>query len=219
MKEEICEDRESRLFPALTIAVIVIVIELLPGRLRLMPRWFPVSAGLLLVIMTLVAERVSIRSVWARVERTGFFIFGAFIMGLILFELTQLLYSMATGKGELTGLTLLSSAIAVWLTNVVIYALAYWQTDRGGPMGRAVDWQGRADFSFPRGEEGDGVPPDWQPTFPDYLYLAFNTATAFSPTDALPLTIRAKMMMMSESIISLVIVIAVAARAINILGS
>ena len=118
-----------------------------------------------------------------------------------------------------TGIQLLASSVAAWALNVLLFSLAYWRLDRGGPEARANHANTRPDWLFPQQSVPEYVPPDWYPTFVDYLFLAFDTATAFSPTDALPLTSRAKVLMMLQSTISLVTVIAVAARAINILGS
>ena len=107
----------------------------------------------------------------------------------------------------------LVTSIALWLANVLYFALSYWQLDRGGPDGRAAGRKELADFSF-AAEERDA---SFQPAFADYLFDAFTTSTAFSPTDTLPLTRRAKMLMMVQSAISLVTLVVVAARAINIL--
>ena len=98
-------------------------------------------------------------------------------------------------------------------------SLAYWLIDRGGPEGRESGWKGWSDFSFTRGDPSEGMPVGWQPIFADYFALAFNTSLAFSPTDVLPLRPRAKVLMVVQSFISLITVIAVGARAINILGS
>jgi hypothetical protein len=118
------------------------------------------------------------------------------------------------------GLHLLSSSIAVWATNVLMFSLLFWQLDRGGPALRASATPNRPDWIFPTDDaEPDAAPPDWRPGFIDYLFLGFSTATAFSTTDALPLTGRAKLAMMTESSISLVTLVVVAARAINILGA
>jgi hypothetical protein len=156
---------------------------------------------------------------WARAERYA----AAVVLPLsICFELTLLalvVRDMARPHPSLNGLTLLTTSVAVWTTNVLVFALAYWQIDRGGPAGRAAGFHGRADFSFSHGDPSDNFPADWSPVFADYLALAFNTSAAFSPTDVIPLTPRAKMMMTVQSIISLVTVIAVGARAINVLGS
>ena len=97
--------------------------------------------------------------------------------------------------------------------------MTYWRLDRGGPEPRANGRSTKPDWLFPQEGLPEYVPADWHPTFIDYLFLEFDTATAFSPTDDLPLTSRAKLLMMLESTISLVTIIAVVARAINILGS
>ena len=126
---------------------------------------------------------------------------------------------MVRRSGELTGLQLLSSSIAVWAANVLIFSIAYWRTDRGGPEARVNGVNRRPDWLFPQQGVPEDIPPDWRPTFIDYLFLSFCTATAFSPAEAQPLTSRAMLLLMLESVISLITVIAVAARAINILGS
>jgi len=146
----------------------------------------------------------------------AFFVAGGFGTA---YNLEYLLAEMVRRSGEITGLQLLTSSIAVWVSNVLIFSLAYWRTDRGGPEARANERSTRADWLFPQqGKEEEDL-RDWGPTFVDYLFIAFCTATAFSPTDALPLTPRAKLLMMLESMISLVTIVAVAARAINILGA
>jgi uncharacterized membrane protein len=99
--------------------------------------------------------------------------------------------------------------------NVLTFSLLYWQIDRGGPASLAKK---RRDWLFPQ-EVAEDVVPKWRATFVDYLYLGYSTATAFSSTDVSPMTSRAKLLMMLESAISLVTTVAVAARAINILGS
>ncbi|WDT71833.1 MAG: hypothetical protein MPW17_03020 [Candidatus Manganitrophus sp.] len=122
-------------------------------------------------------------------------------------------------SSEIGGLQLLASGIAVWVNNVLAFSLLYWQIDRGGPEPRLNDGGKRPDWLFPQTGVPDQAPPDWRPTFVDYLFLSFSTATAFSTTDAVPLTSRAKMLMMIESAVSLITLVVVASRAINILGS
>ncbi|HAR96504.1 MAG TPA: hypothetical protein DCR97_11165, partial [Deltaproteobacteria bacterium] len=121
------------------------------------------------------------------------------------------------------GLQLLASSISVWVSNVFVFSLLYWQIDRGGPEARvrgAGNAGTRPDWLFPQeGAPAEDVPPGWKPAFVDYLFLGYSTATAFSTTDVMPLTSRAKLLMMLESTISLATIVVVAARAINILGS
>jgi hypothetical protein len=112
---------------------------------------------------------------------------------------------------------LLRAGIHMWCMNVIVFALWFWQLDGGGPIGRRLhpDGGGARDFLFPQQtlEEARG----WQPGFLDYLYLAYTNATAFSPTDAMPLSNWAKILMLVQSAASLLLAIMVVARAVNIL--
>jgi hypothetical protein len=113
---------------------------------------------------------------------------------------------------------LLRAASALWVTNVLVFALWYWKLDAGGPLQRDRN-RGRADssFLFPQMLSQDRQHASWSPHFMDYLFLAFNTSTAFSPTDTAVLSRWAKLGMMLQSLISLTIVALLAARAVNIL--
>jgi hypothetical protein len=115
---------------------------------------------------------------------------------------------------------LLASGAAVWATNVIAFGLWYWEFDRGGPVERTVGGgtMRPPDFLFPQmGLERDLVPPDWEPHFIDYLYLSFTNATAFSPTDVMPMARWAKCTMAVQSGVALLVGVLVIARAINIL--
>jgi hypothetical protein len=114
--------------------------------------------------------------------------------------------------------TLLRAATALWITNVLVFALWYWKLDAGGPLMREGR-RGRLEssFLFPQMLGEDGGDPSWSPHFMDYLFLAFNTSTAFSPTDTAVLSRWAKAGMMLQSLISLTVVALLAARAVNIL--
>ncbi|MGB6843473.1 MAG: hypothetical protein WBE09_01135 [Candidatus Acidiferrales bacterium] len=113
---------------------------------------------------------------------------------------------------------LLRAAAALWISNVFVFALWYWKLDAGGPLGR--DTAGSkfdSSFLFPQVLRPDNPDPNWSPQFMDYLFLAFNTSTAFSPTDTAVLSRWAKFGMMVQAIISLAIIALLAARAVNIL--
>ena len=113
---------------------------------------------------------------------------------------------------------LLRAGIHLWCMNVLVFALWFWQLDGGGPLERRVHPPKRArDFLFPQQTFEEDSYGRWQPTFIDYLYLAYTNATAFSPTDAMPLSRWAKALMMVESAASLLLAITVVARAVNIL--
>jgi hypothetical protein len=210
---------ESRVFPALAVVALVALIALLPAYYRVMPEWFLFAAGAAFVAPMLLGGFASTNPLWAAVERNAVVIVAVAVTVIEVIVVARLVSDIVGGHQEISPIALLSTAVAIWATNVIVFALIYWQLDRGGPRGRSTGWSGRADLTFSHGEPSDGMPADWQPLFADYLFLAFTTSTAFSPTDTLPLTRRAKMLMMAQSAISLVTIVIVAARAINVLGT
>jgi uncharacterized membrane protein len=117
----------------------------------------------------------------------------------------------------LTARRLLVAGALVLTTNIITFGLLYWQLDSGGPAGRASDPVPYPDFQFPQTAASGLAAPGWQPGFHDHLYLAFTSAVAFSPTDTLPLTGRAKTLMALQSVISLSVLVVVLARVVNIL--
>jgi hypothetical protein len=199
---------------------VLLLLAILPGRVRLFAPWVPWVVAIALLLPMGATAATSSRAFWVRVERVSTVVFALVIAALTLDTLVYLVGSMVSRSTELGGLELLASSIGVWVTNVVAFSLLFWQIDRGGPGGRSVAGTPRPDWLFPQPEAPvEEVPPGWKPAFVDYLFLAFSTATAFSATDALPLTPRAKLLMMVESSISLATIVVVASRAINILGS
>lgn len=116
------------------------------------------------------------------------------------------------------GRELIITAINIYLTNIIIFGLWYWEMDGGGPGERRQIISHAKDFLFPQDQNPSYRYPGWQPTFIDYLYLSATNGMAFSPTDTLPMSRRAKMLMLGQATISLVAVALVAARAVNILG-
>ncbi len=113
---------------------------------------------------------------------------------------------------------LITSGALIWLTNVLIFGLWYWQTDRGGPGRRAAGRDGPPDFLFPQMSDDRIQQPNWRPLFIDYLYLSLTNALALSPTDTLPLSRMAKSIMGLQSLVSLVTIGLIIARAVNILS-
>jgi uncharacterized membrane protein len=124
---------------------------------------------------------------------------------------------LVRGRAGEDAAPLLSTGAAIWLTNIIAFALWYWQFDRGGPAARAHARHKLPDFQFVQMQSPELVGPDWEPQFVDYLYLSFTNATAFSPTDVMPLSRWAKLTMLTQSLVSLVTVALVIARAVNIL--
>lgn len=134
--------------------------------------------------------------------------------------LARLVDRLVNGNTGL-GRDLLAQAAGVWVTNLVVFALSYWELDRGGPLGRAGARPAPAhpDLWFPQdADAASAAPADWAPAFVDYLFVSVTTSTAFSPTDTMPLTARAKLLMAAQGLLSLLTVGLVAARAVNILS-
>jgi uncharacterized membrane protein len=130
--------------------------------------------------------------------------------------LTALIASLLSGQ-EKSGGELLLKGATIWSTNIVTFGLLFWELDRGGPIRRGRPHPPPRDFQFPQDENPALAEPSWHPRLADYVYISFTNAIAFSPTDAMPLTRRMKMMMLTESAISATTVLLVAARAVNIL--
>jgi hypothetical protein len=210
---------EPRWPVVLSLLAVIVLLALLPERLMLFPGWFLCVVGIAVLAPMAAVGLTAARGRWLRIERTNTLLFVVVAEVGTLANLANLIGAMVHRSVEISGLQLLESSIAVWLTNVLMFSLLYWQIDRGGPEARANDASTRPDWLFPQSGAGEDAPPGWRPTFVDYLFLGFSTATAFSPADVLPLTSRAKLLMMLESSISLATIVVVAARAINILGS
>jgi hypothetical protein len=141
------------------------------------------------------------------------------IITLINFQsLFGVLRALLYGAKGATGQSLLIDALNIWLTNIVVFALWFWNIDRGGSAARGLQRQPIADFLFPQMNVDCPGHATWSPGFFDYVFVSFTNATAFSPTDTLPLSVRAKLLFMVESSASLLTVGLVAARAVNILS-
>jgi hypothetical protein len=130
--------------------------------------------------------------------------------------LLALIASVLTGH-ERNGGELLFKGITIWSTNVITFGIGYWALDRGGPIRRREPDPPPPDFQFPQMENPQLAEPGWHPRLFDYVYVSFTNAIAFSPTDAMPLTRWAKVLMLTESAASAITVLLVAARAVNIL--
>jgi hypothetical protein len=139
------------------------------------------------------------------------------VIGLAnLFSLVVLIGSLLAAD-EKSGAALLVKGFAIWGTNVITFGLLYWELDGGGPEVRRSEPAALRDLQFPQMENPQLAQPGWQPHLIDYIYVSFTNSIAFSPTDAMPLSHRAKLLMLCESAISALAVLLVAARAVNIL--
>jgi len=163
----------------------------------------------------LAVHLASAKQRWFQLENAAITIFLAAAGFGIVLDLKDLFKAMVQPPFGLTGLQLLNSSISLWASNILMFSIAYWWIDRGGVESRVSGVQQMPDWRFPREDEDDGAPRPWQPSYVDYLFLGFCTATSFGPTEAMPMTPRAKLLMMAESLISLVTVLAIASRAIG----
>jgi hypothetical protein len=151
-----------------------------------------------------------------QVHRTLQGLFGLVVIGNAI-GLAVVVLSLLTQKPH--GAQLLATAVVVWFTNVIVFGLWFWTLDGGGPVQRALHNRELRDFQFPQDENPQLAASDWYPRLEDYTYIAFTNAIAFSPTDAMPLKRWAKWLMALESALSVVAILVVAARAVNVIGS
>jgi hypothetical protein len=210
---------ESRWPPALTILVVLLLMALLPGHVYKMPVWVSYVAAIAVLVPMAAVALTNGSMLWLRIERAMIIFLASVYVANTIAELADMIGVVTLHPSGDNAFSLLSSSVAIWVANVLTFSLLYWQIDRGGPHARASHLDVRPDWVFPQPATAEDLPPDWRPVFFDYLYLGYNTATAFSPTDALPLTHRAKILMMVESTISLLTMVIVLSRAINIIPS
>jgi hypothetical protein len=204
---------------AITTAIAIGLQVAVPDKLVLVsPSWIlPAAQGALLIaLVTVNPHRIDLES---KIMRSMSLVLAALLTLANGWSVARLAIGITQGTmGHTAGQLLITGAV-IWLTNVVAFALWYWDFDRGGPVARALNLKDRyPDFQFVQMiSPQEMVPPDWEPAFLDYLYLAFTNATAFSPTDVMPLSRWAKVAMTVQSIISIVTVALVVSRAVNIL--
>jgi uncharacterized membrane protein len=208
---------EARWQAALAVAVAVALQYPLRGRLALVhPFWLlPTLQGLLLILLVMAnPHRINNES---RAIRLLSLALAALLSLANAWSVVRLVVGLVQGtEGENAGPLLITGGI-IWLINVIVFALWYWEFDRGGPVARANADRMYPDFQFVQMASPGLAPPDWEPEFADYLYLSFTNATAFSPTDTMPLSRWAKLGMTIQAAISIVTIALVVARAVNIL--
>lgn len=197
--------------------LVAIVLQLLlPDRYVLGSRYTLIVAEILLLIaMSFTTPKEQIfKSLSRRINVFLLIIITSLANGYSLVEVThRLLQSGRIANGR----ELILTAINIYLTNIIIFGLWYWEMDAGGPGQRLLAAKHDQDFLFPQNQNEDFKHPHWRPTFVDYLYVSSTNAMAFSPTDTMPLSRRAKLLMLSQATLSLIAVALVAARAVNIL--
>lgn len=205
--------------PQLTVVAAIVLQLLLPDRLVAGPKWIlPALEGLMLVALVIASpQRLEAPHSVRRVLTLCLTAIVSIANGISLVLLAHLLLNRGLSNGN-QGHQLIIAGSEIWLTNVMIFSLWYWELDRGGPGVRAAGLDGRPDFQFPHmTDEVAALYPGWRPQFADYLYLSLTNAAALSPTDTMPLSVAAKMIMGFQSLISLVTIGLVVSRAVNIL--
>jgi uncharacterized membrane protein len=208
------------LWPAQATVLAAIVLQLtLPERLTVGPAWLvPSLEGALLIGMFFASPmRLEHENALRRWAVSGLTAFVSAANIYSLGALTHYLLHHELLKEKHTPRDLIVAGVLIWLTNFLIFALWYWQIDRGGPGRRAAGNDGPPDFLFPQMSDDRIEPRDWRPQFVDYLYVSLTNATAFSPTDTLPLTPIVKIIMGVQSLVSLVTLGLIISRAVNIL--
>jgi hypothetical protein len=201
---------------AAVLAVIVLTV-LLPHSLIVRPRWGVPIVECILLVAVIIADPGKIDRVSPRVRGLSISLI-VILVATTLWCTTQLIVQLVRGGvATQSGGALLAAGGIVWLSNCIAFGLLYWELDGGGPAARAHGLPDHPDFAFPQQLSPELAPADWRPRFVDYLYLGFTSATAFSPTDVMPLRPWNKIAMMAQSTISLVLLGLVIARAVNVL--
>jgi hypothetical protein len=209
---------EQRWPVTLSVVAAVVLQVLLPDNLtKPLPHWLlPALVGALAVALT-IANPV-------RIERRGPVVRAAAVGLIVLISAANAVSAVLLIRAIIETLPatahaapLLASGANIWATNVIAFALWYWEFDRGGPVHRSEGLRQHPDLLFPQMSSPEFAPVDWEPHFVDYLYLSFTNATAFSPTDVMPLARWAKLTMAVQSAVSLGVGALVIARAVNIL--
>jgi uncharacterized membrane protein len=205
---------EPRWPASVALVVCVALYVLLPNRLVVGPHWLlPVLVALPLGPLSARRHRHPDESVWIR--HAVIFLIALVTLANVT-SMVLLVHHLLVSRVS-QGRKLIYSAVAVWLTNVIVYGLWFWEVDRGGPHRRASGEKLLPDLQFPQMENPQLAPEHWRPHFTDYLYTSFANGTSFAPADAMPLSFRMKVLFTTESVVSLVTIAVVAARAVNIL--
>jgi uncharacterized membrane protein len=222
--------RAEHRWPAVAALLVLLTLYLLLPN-SVLPTWLRliivgVGLALLVPVLALNPHRLTRETQWSRVISVGQALLLVLANQYALVHLTIQLVS----TGPKDGSSLLVAALQVWVSNVIAFALVYWELDRGGPVARRHDERSElpfADFRFPQDEDHDAIEEvaarssermDWTPSFLDYLYFSGTNSMAFSPTDTMPLSHRAKALMLLESFGGFVMLALVIAHAVSQLG-
>ena len=219
--EEIAERnyRVDRWPASLAIVICIALYIVLPSYLTIKPEWLIPALEIVPLITLSITHRHRHpgEPKWTRFVTIGMIaLINLANIVSVIFLVHRLLYPTKS-LGVSAGRELIFSAVLIWVTNVIIFGLWFWELDRGGPAVRGTRQEGWPDFQFPQMENPKLAQPGWHPRYLDYLYVSLTNSAAFSPTDAMPLTRRAKGLMGISAAVSMITVLVVASRAINIL--
>jgi uncharacterized membrane protein len=207
---------EQRVWAALAMLTAIALQVVLPRRFALQPHLLLPILEAVLLIALVVSNPVRINRESAIIR--GLSLALVTVIGIAnAISAVLLVRSLVDGTAGDDGGALLATGGAIWGTNIIVFALWYWELDRGGPAARTMGRKPHPDFLFPQMASPEAAPPGWEPAFPDYLYLSFTNAIAFSPTDVMPFSRWAKMLMLVQSVVSVVAIALVISRAVNIL--
>ncbi len=206
---------ETRWAASTAVVIAVLLQFTLPTAQTLGPRWLLSGFAIALLIALLVANPKALNKV-EPLARTASLALIAVVAVANAWAAARLIHGLVNGTTDNEPAHLLLNGASIWFTNVIVFALGYWEFDRGGPVARALALKPYPDFSFPQMQDPEVASPHWEPGFVDYFYLSFTNATAFSPTDVMPLSRWAKLMMLVQSAIALSTLALVIARAVNI---
>jgi hypothetical protein len=208
----------SRVGALACVLVAIFISYLVPDRYVFGGGRITQAATLIIVIIF----GLSLFAHWLRLPpwlgNTAVLVVVAILLVVNILSLVKLIQLILYHVKDIDGLRLLGSSVVIWISNVLAFSLLYWLMDGGGPDERLNSDAWHADFVFPQPVRQIDANANWRPNFLDYLYLGFTTATAFSTTDTVPLTTRARMLMMLEATASLLTIAITAARAVNILA-
>ncbi|MEU8813086.1 hypothetical protein [Actinoplanes sp. NPDC048796] len=207
---------EHRWPATVAIAVMIALQWTLPARLTLGPHWLLPAIELTIGVVLFAADPGRIHRDTPALRMLSLSLIAVASLGTAS-SVGMLVHAIVSGRDTGSAAQLLAGGSAIYLINVLTFAVWFWELDRGGPARRAHGTDPYPDLLFPPMTAPDMVAKDWEPRFLDYFYVAFTNATAFSPTDTLPLTRWVKAAMALESAIALVTAALVIARAVNVL--
>lgn len=204
-------------YPALIAAVLALALfAVVPGDVRVLPEWVVPAVGAIALLPSILInpKRLNTETTWSRWMGIGFAL-GLTAVNQI--HVVRLVIALVNDRVE--GPSVLLTALLVWITNALAFSLVYWELDLGGPVARRMassEPAARQDFRFPQQDTPTGV-EGWRPSYLDYAFIGVITMMAFSPTDTMPLTVRAKALIAYQAFTGFVLLALVISRAVGIL--